>query len=51
MTMENEEISMTAGRFRAIVGDVRKEILRRLAPGKSVIDELLAERRDEAGHD
>lgn len=51
MTLENEEIPMTADCFRAILGDIRKEIRRLPSPGKSAVDELLAERRDEAGHD
>ena len=42
---------MTTERFRAILGGIRKEIRRLVSPGKSVVGELLAERRDEAGHD
>lgn len=51
MTLENEATPMTAERFRAILGGIRKEIQRRVSPGKSVVDELLADRRAEAGHD
>ncbi|HWB12703.1 MAG TPA: hypothetical protein VG826_25990 [Pirellulales bacterium] len=49
--MENEEAPINADRFRAILGGIREQIQRRESPGKSVAGELLAERRDEAGHD
>ena len=49
--MKNEELPKSADRFRAILSGIRKEILRLVSPGTSVVDELLAERREEAGHD
>lgn len=49
--MENEEIPVTADRFRTILSGIRKEIQRQVSPGKNAVDELLAERRNEAGHD
>ena len=51
MALENQEIPMTADRFRAILGGIRKEIQRQASPGMSVVDELLTDRREEAGHD
>ena len=49
--LEVHDGQMTVSTFQAIVRELRDEIQRRAQPGGSVVDELFAERREEAARE
>ena len=49
--LEVHDGRMTVSTFQAVLHELRAEIKRRALPGGSVVEELLAERREEAARE